>query len=105
MAINIKKNDTVIVLTGKDKGTKGLVSRVISSKGKLIVEGVNKVKRHEKPSATNQTGGIVEKEMPIDVSNVMVVDPKTGEPTRIRRERVNGKPSVRVAVKNGNKLD
>jgi large subunit ribosomal protein L24 len=105
MAVNIKKNDTVVVLSGKDKGTKGLVTAVLPKKGKVVVEGVNVVKRHEKPSQTNQAGGIVEKEMPIDASNVMIIDPKTGNPTRIRRVKEEGKRSVRVAVKGGNKLD
>ncbi len=105
MAVKIKKDDMVMVLTGSSKGKKGKVTTVIPKKGKVIVEGINVVKRHEKPSQSNQSGGIVEKEMPIEISNVMVIDPKTGEPTRVKRLREAGKPSVRVAVKGGNKLD
>jgi large subunit ribosomal protein L24 len=105
MAINVKKNDTVVVLSGKDKGAKGVVTKVIADAKKVVVDGVNKVKRHEKPSQTNQTGGIVEKEMPIAISNVMVVDPKSGKPTRIKRAREAGKPSVRVSAKSGSQID
>ena len=66
---------------------------------------MNVVKKHEKPSAQNQTGGIVDKEMPIHVSNVMVIDPKTKEPTRVARKREEGKASVRISVKSKNVLD
>jgi len=105
MGLNIKKNDTVVVLSGKDKGSQGTVTKVLPKKGKVIVEGLNKAKKNERPNQNNQTGGIVDKEMPIDASYLMVVDSKSGKPTRIRRERESGKPSVRVSVKGGNKLD
>jgi large subunit ribosomal protein L24 len=104
MAVNIKKGDTVVVISGKDKGAKGLVTKVLAEAGKVLVEGVNKVKRHEKPSQQNQTGGIVDKEMPVAISNVMLVD-KSGNPTRVKRSREKGKPSVRVAVKGGSQID
>jgi len=102
---NIKKNDTVKVIAGASKGKTGTVIRVNPSELTVVVSGVNIGKRHEKPSRTNQTGGIVEKEMPIAISNVMVVDSKSGVPTRIRRKREQGKTSVRVSVKSGAVLD
>ncbi len=102
---NIKKNDTVKVISGSSKGKTGSVIRVIPEKNRVVVSGVNVGTRHEKPSRTNQAGGRVEKEMPIAISNVMVVDSKTGVPTRIRRKREQGKLSVRVSVKSGAVLD
>jgi len=102
---NIKKNDSVKVITGSSKGKTGKVISVLLEEGRVIVSGVNVGKRHEKPSRTNQAGGIVEKEMPIAISNVMVVDSKSGVPTRIRRKREQGKASVRVSVKSGAVLD
>ncbi|NLB63255.1 MAG: 50S ribosomal protein L24 [Fibrobacter sp.] len=103
--MNIKKNDTVKVITGVDKNKTGTVIKVYPKTKSVIVSGVNIKNRREKPSPTNQTGGIVNKEMPIAVSNVMLVDSKTGETTRIRRQREPGKPSVRVSVKSGAVLD
>jgi large subunit ribosomal protein L24 len=102
---SIKKNDTVKVISGSNKGKTGKVILVLTDANRVKVSGVNIGKRHEKPSRTNQAGGIVEKEMSIAISNVMVVDSKTGIPTRIRRKREQGKPSVRVSVKSGTVLD
>lgn len=102
---NIKKNDSVKVIAGAHKGKSGSVVRVLTDAGQVIVSGVNVGKRHEKPSRANQAGGIVEKEMPLAISNVMVVDSKSGAPTRIRRKREQGKASVRVSVKSGSVLD
>lgn len=102
---SIKKNDTVKVIAGSNKGKTGKVILVNPADQTIVVSGVNVGKRHEKPSRTNQTGGIVEKEMPIAISNAMVVDSKSGVPTRIRRKREQGKPSVRVSVKSGAVLD
>ncbi len=81
--MKIKKNDNVIVITGNDKGKTGKVLKVFPKISKVIVEGINIRKRHTKPSQNNPQGGILEKEAPIDVSNVMLLDPKTNEPTRI----------------------
>jgi len=78
----IKRDDTVLVIAGKDKGRKGKVLKVIPAKSRVVVENVNVVKRHTRPSQTHQ-GGIVEKEAPIHVSNVMLVCPKCGDPTRV----------------------
>ena len=94
----IKTGDEVIVLTGKDKGLKGKVLKIIKSKDRVIVEGVNIVKKHVKPSAENPQGGIVEKEAPIHISNVALVDPKSGKPTRVGYEMKDGK-KVRVSKK------
>lgn len=103
MAAKIKKGDTVIVLSGKDKGKEGAVLEVLPTKGKLVVAGVNVVKRHTRPSQTN-TGGIVEKELPVDVSNVAIKDPKDGKPTRVGF-KVEGKTKVRIAKRSGTELN
>lgn len=105
MGINIKKDDLVKVIAGNSKGKEGKVIKVFTKENKVVVEGINVVKKNQKPDQANPQGGIVEKTMPIAASNVMVVDPKSGEPTRIRRERTAGKPSQRVAVRNGNLID
>ena len=94
---NIKKNDNVKVISGASKGKTGTVISVKA--GKVTVSGVNVRKRHEKPSQTNQTGGIIEKEMPIDISNVMLLEGNTPVRTRIVREA--GKKASRVSVKSG----
>lgn len=103
--MKIKKNDMVEVITGKNRGKRGKVLRVIPEKNRLIVEGVNILKKHERPSARNQQGGITEKEHAIHASNVMLVDPKTNERTRIGRRaitREDGKTRYeRYAKKSG----
>lgn len=87
----IKSGDTVKVIAGANKGSEGRVQRVIAKTERVIVEGVNMVSKHQKPSATNPQGGIVEVEAPIHISNLMLVDPKSGEPTRVgRRVEENG---------------
>jgi large subunit ribosomal protein L24 len=95
----IKKNDEVIVITGESKGKKGVVTKVFPKLAKIIVNGINVRKKHEKPNKTNQNGGIIEKEMPIAISNVMLLE--GGVPVRTRRMREPGKKSVRVSVKTG----
>lgn len=95
----IKKNDEVLVITGESKGKKGIVLKVFPALGKVIVNGVNVRKKHEKPNKTNQNGGIVEKEMPIHISNVMLLE--GGVPVRTKRVKEPGKKSVRVSVKTG----
>lgn len=79
----IRKDDTVEVVTGDDKGTRGKVLRVLRAKNQLVVQGVNKVYRHMKPSRRNPQGGRLSKEMPVDASNVMMIDPLTNKPTRV----------------------
>lgn len=99
---NIKKGDTVVVIAGDDKDLKKprKVLDVIYEKGKLIVEGVNIVSKHTKPSAQNTKGGILKKEAALNISNVMLWDAKTGGPSKIKRTRENGK-LVRVFKKSG----
>lgn len=96
----IKKLDKVKVISGKDKGKEGTVLAAFPKKDKVIVEGVNKVKKHQKPNAAFPQGGIVEVEAPIHVSNVQLIDPKTGEATRIGFKVEDGK-KVRVSKKSG----
>ncbi len=105
MTARIKKGDLVQVIAGKDKGEKGRVLQVVRA-DLLLVEGVNRVKRHQSPRKFREAG-IVEKEMPIHASNVMLVDPKTDEPTRIRiaADKKDADKRVRVAVKSGSVLD
>jgi large subunit ribosomal protein L24 len=97
--LHIKSGDTVVVTAGASKGKQGKVLRVFPDKLKAIVEGVNIVKRHQKPTQTTQ-GGIIEKEAAIHISNLMHVDPKTGDATRIGRKEVDGK-LVRYSKKSG----
>jgi large subunit ribosomal protein L24 len=79
----IRKDDVVEILTGDDKGTRAKVLRILRAENKVVVEGVNKVYRHLKPSRRNPQGGRLSKEMPVNVSNVMLIDPATGKPTRV----------------------
>lgn len=93
--LKIKKGDTVRVIAGEDKGREGKVARVIVDKNKALVEGMNMIKIHQKPSATSPQGGIVEKEAPIDISNLAILD-KNGKPTRVGY-RQEGDKKVRFA--------
>jgi large subunit ribosomal protein L24 len=104
MAAKIKKGDRVVVLAGKDKGRQGNVTRVFPTENRVLVEGVNVVQRHTRPSQTNPQGGIVNKEAPIHVSNVACVDPKSGEATRVGF-RMDGDKKVRFAKKSGEVLN
>jgi large subunit ribosomal protein L24 len=100
----IKKGDTVVVRSGRDKGRSGTVMRVMPKDSKLIVQGVNIAARHRKPSQTNPQGGIDRREAPLHISKVALADPKTGAPTRVRFEERKGR-KVRVAVKSGEVID
>ena len=100
MAMKIKKGDRVVVLSGKDKGKHGEVTKSMPKDGKVIVAGVNVAARHRKPSQANPQGGIERREAPLHVSKVALEDPKTGKPTRVRFEERDGR-KVRVAVKSG----
>ncbi|AQQ51784.1 50S ribosomal protein L24 [Planococcus lenghuensis] len=102
--MNVKKGDKVMVITGKDKGKTGEVLTAYPKNDRVIVEGVNIIKKHTKPNQANPQGGIVNREASIHVSNVMVVDPKSGEPTRVGYKVEDGK-KVRVAKKSGTVLD
>ena len=99
-AAKIRKGDTVVVLSGKDKGKTGEVIRSMPKESKVVVAGVNVAARHRKPSQVNPQGGIDRKEAPLHVSKVAIADPKTGKASRVRFEDRNGK-KVRVAVKSG----
>jgi ribosomal protein L24, bacterial/organelle len=100
----VKKGDKVKVITGKDKNKEGIVLEALPKKDKVVVEGVNVVKKHQKPSQTAPQGGIVEFEAPIHVSNVMLIDPSNGEATRVGYKEVDGK-KVRVSKKTGEVID
>ena len=102
--MKIKKGDNVVVITGRDKGKSGAVLRVLPKESRVLVQGVNMVKRHTRPSA-GQQGGIVEKELSIHVSNVALVDPKTSKPTRVGFKVVEGGRKVRVARRSGEVID
>jgi len=99
----IKKGDTVIVIAGKEKGKDGKVVRVLRKQDKVILDGLNTVKKHLKPNQAGKVGQIVEKSMPMHISNVQLKDPKTGKPTRVRMETKKDK-KVRVAVKSGTEI-
>jgi large subunit ribosomal protein L24 len=104
MSKKIRKGDDVIVITGRDKGKKGEVLRVFPKEGRVLVQGVNMVKRHTRPSAT-QGGGIVEKEAPLHASNVALVDPDGGEATRVGFRFLEGDRKVRYAKRSGEMID
>ena len=100
----VRKGDDVIVLTGRDKGKAGSILRVLPSKQRVIVQGVNMVKRHTRASNT-QTGGIVEKELPIHVSNVALVDPSDNKAVRVGFKMLDGDRKVRFAKRSGEVID
>jgi large subunit ribosomal protein L24 len=99
-AAKIKKGDKVVVLSGKDKGRHGEVTRVMPKESKVLVSGINVAARHRKPTQANPQGGIERREAPLHISKVAIEDPKTGKPTRVRFEERDGK-KVRVAVRSG----
>ena len=102
----IKKNDNVVVVSGRDRGKKGRVLRVIPDKGRLIVEGVNFVKRHTRPNPQrNIKGGIAEREAPIHVSNVMIVSPEQDRRSRIGYKRLEDGSKLRIARRDGGVLE
>lgn len=101
--MKIKKDDKVIVLTGKDKGKTGKVLQVIPEEGKVIVEKVNVLKKHSKNRTSSSKGEVIDKTMPIDASNVAILDPKDNKPTRVGYKEVNGK-KVRIAKRSGQEI-
>ena len=101
--MKIRKDDKVKVITGKDKGKEGTVLKVLTSENKVLVEGINVVKKHVKPGVVDKEGGIISMEKPIQVSNVMVINPKTKAPERIGFKMENDK-KVRYFKKTGNVL-
>jgi len=104
VAAKIKKGDKVVLLTGKDKGKQGEVIGVFPQEGRVLVQGVNLVKRHEKQSQTN-TGGIVTREAKLDLSNVAYIDPKSGKATRVGFKVSEGGKKVRFAKASGEEID
>jgi large subunit ribosomal protein L24 len=102
--LKIRKGDLVQVIAGDSKGKQGKVLEVLLSKNRAIVEGANMVSKHTKPNATNPNGGIIKKEAAIHVSNVMLVDAKSGKPTRVGKKRNADGKLVRVAKKSGEEI-
>lgn len=103
MAARLRKGDLVVVISGKDKGKTGRVTKISAEDDKVVIEGLNVVKRHMRPNPRAPQGGIFEKSMPMHACKVMPVDPKTGKGTRVRF-KVDGDKKVRVAVKSGEEL-
>ena len=102
--LHIKKNDTVVVLAGEDKGKTGKVLKVLVEKTRALVEGVNMVSKSTKPSAQNPQGGIVKQEAPIHISNLSLVDPKSGKATRVGIKVTEDGKKVRIAKKSGEEI-
>lgn len=101
--MKLRKGDKVIVIAGKSRGQSGTIARVLPKKDMVVLDGINLVKRHRKPSSQNRKGQIIDKPMPIHASNVMISDPKSGKPTRIKITR-DKDGMHRVAVKSGEML-
>lgn len=103
MKWKLKKGDLVTVISGKDKGKQGKILRILTTQARVLVEGVNRVKRHTKPNNKSAAGGIIEKDAPLHISNVMLLDPKTGKGGRVKVV-AKGKGKVRVFKKSGAEL-
>ena len=101
---HIKKGDTVVVLSGEDKGKTGKVLKVDREKGRVLVENVHMVSKSQKPSAKNPQGGIVKQEAPIQISNVSLIDPKSGKPTRVGIKVTEDGKKIRIAKKSGEEI-
>lgn len=101
--LKVRKGDRVVVLSGKDKGKEGVVQRAMPADGKVIVEGINTAKRHQKSRTATESGGINDKDMPIQVSNVAVISPKDGKPTRVGYKVVDGK-KIRICKRTGEEI-
>lgn len=102
--MKVKKGDRVIVLSGRDRGKRGEILRVIPKENRAVVQGVNMIKRHTRASASSQ-GGIMEQEAPIHVSNIALIDPKTDQPTRVGYRTLDDGRKVRVAKRSGEVID
>jgi len=102
---HVRKGDTVIVVAGKERGKRGRVLRVIREKSRVVIERVNMIKRHQRPTQRIRQGGIIEREGPIHLSNVMLIDPASGKPTRIGRRELSDGKKVRVARASGEIID
>ncbi len=102
--LHIKKGDTVVVITGESKEQRGRVLEIFRKTQRALVEGVNIISKHTKPDAQNPQGGIVKKEAPVHISNLMLIDPSSGEPTRIGRKYNDNKKLVRYSKKSGEEI-
>ena len=102
--LKIRKGDLVKVIAGDSKGQQGKITEIIVDKNRAVVEGVNMISKHTKPNAANPNGGIVKKEAAIHISNLALVDPKTGETTRVGRKKNDAGKLVRVAKKSGEEI-
>ncbi|NQU80616.1 MAG: 50S ribosomal protein L24 [Bacteroidetes bacterium] len=102
--MHIKKGDTVVVNTGESKGQRGRVLEIYRKTRRALVEGVNIISKHTKPDAQNPQGGIVKKEAPVHISNLMLIDPSSGEPTRTGRKYNDNKKLVRYSKKSGEEI-
>ncbi len=105
MKAHVKKGDIVQVIAGREKGKTGKVLQVLKNENRVLVEKLNMVKRHTKPTQANQRGGILEREGKIHISNVMPMDPKTSRPSRVQRKRLEDGARVRVTQRSGELLD
>ena len=103
--MKLKVGDKVAIISGKEKGKEGKIIKIFRNENRVVVEGLNMVKKHTKPSGEDQKGGIIETEASIHVSNVMIVDPKTKKPTRINQELDKKGKKIRVGNKSKEKLD
>ena len=103
--MDIRRNDTVQIISGNDRGKRGRVLRVIKDSNRLLVEGLRMMKRHTRPTQRDPQGGIVEREAPINASNVMVICPKTDGPTRIRKMKLADGRNMRVSARSGEMID
>jgi len=102
--MKIIKGDRVVVLAGKDKGAQGVVSRALPEKGKVIVDGVNIAKKHQAPTRADEQGGIIDKAMPIDVSNVALISPKDGKATRVGYKVLDDGTKIRICKRTGEEI-
>ena len=103
--MDIRKGDSVQVISGNDKGRRSTVLNVFKDRGRVIVEGVNMRKHHTRPTSRDPQGGIIEREAPIHISNIMVVCPKTDQPTRISHKQLDNGNHVRVSARSGEMID
>jgi large subunit ribosomal protein L24 len=101
--MKLKKGDKVIAVAGKDKGKSGKIVRVIAKENKVIVEGINMMKKHQRPRKSSEKGTVKDREMPMNASNVMILDPKTGKASRLGKKKV-GDSMVRVAKKSNQEV-
>ncbi|MBI2612267.1 50S ribosomal protein L24 [Candidatus Kaiserbacteria bacterium] len=102
--MKLRKGDKVIVIAGKERGKTSTIVRVLPQENLVILDGLNLSKRHRRPSAQNRKGQIIERAMPMHVSNVMIVDPRSGKPTRVKFSRDKEGTRIRIAVKSGQEI-